>query len=55
MTPNEPNTLNKCFETLNAAEAMKYSSFPREVKDIAEVTKEEGVWIVRNGYFKKDK
>ena len=39
MKPNKPNTLNKIFENINGTEAMKFSSFPKEVEDIAETIK----------------
>ena len=55
MKPNKPNTINKIFEDLNVIKAMKLSSFLKEGEDIAEAIKTEGVRIVSDISYQKQK
>ena len=53
MNPNEWKTLNNNFKNLNATQAIKCSSFLKEVEDIVEAIRTEGVWIVSDGSYQK--
>ena len=53
MKPKYPSTLNNIFENLNAAKAVKYSLFLKEVEYIEEDIKAVVVPILRDGSFQK--
>ena len=44
--PDKPKNITNIFKNLNSTKEMKYSSFPKEVEDILEDIKVEGVQIV---------